>query len=269
MVLIEEDFRVSRSMAYNTCAALTVMLWDWSLCLADEFDFIWRRPHNSIIKWLYVFFKYAGLMAQGFNILFLRRMETYKPIANVTCQRWIIYQGVTVEVLLLLVDGLLILRVYAIWSCNRKILIVLVILVLLEACSMGFSVSLIAPDPAMSDLCLLIKTPMAAVLFGSVALVTQSMIIFLTVRRHLVRDGGVAFIGISAMFVGGLCYTLLGSEYADNMFCWIVCVLSICGCRIILNMDHFAAGTLPSHRTSDAVWLTSDIIVDEDEDPGI
>jgi hypothetical protein len=61
MVLIMEDFLVSRSMAKSTCeffsalmrleyadgwffkdAALAVALWDWILCLPDEVDFIWR-----------------------------------------------------------------------------------------------------------------------------------------------------------------------------------------------------------------------------------
>jgi len=61
MVLIMEDFLVSRSMAKSTCeffgalmgleyadgwffkdATLTVALWDWILCLPDEVDFIWR-----------------------------------------------------------------------------------------------------------------------------------------------------------------------------------------------------------------------------------
>ncbi|KAJ8586366.1 hypothetical protein M405DRAFT_935433 [Rhizopogon salebrosus TDB-379] len=281
MVLTEQDFRVSRVMAFNACATLAVMLWDWVIGLPDETHLIWRRPRSSWVKWLFLFFRYGGLMAQVFNLLFVMRMETYKPINRATCERWISYQAVAVEAFLVAVDSLLILRVYAIWSRSRRVLGVLGTLVILEACSMAVSASIIVPDSAMNELCLFRKTPRAAAYFGIVALLTQSAILYLTLRKHfttfarrygprnlstlVVRDGGLAFIGIFAMFFGALYYSILGSERSDVLFFWIVCVLSICGCRIIINMDYYADRACLPNRTSDAIWITSDIIMDEDD----
>lgn len=217
------------------------------------------------------------------------KMESYEPIDRSTCQNWIFYQAIAVQVFLICMEGLLILRgtvissprphslrrkqVYAMWSRSRRVLCLLVILVLLETSSMILSAIVIAPDPTINELCLFEKTPPASALFGyfystcsktnywsrrsAVALLTQSMIMFLTLWRHFtsfarrlprmnlstlaVRDGGIAFMGIfgkvlyhipspsqifvsTVIFFGALCYTILGSEYSDVLFlCAVSC----------------------------------------------
>ncbi|KIJ65397.1 hypothetical protein HYDPIDRAFT_27409 [Hydnomerulius pinastri MD-312] len=272
-----EDFWVSRVTAFNACSALMVLTWDWLCSLDDEIAFIWphaQQPPNG-----------RTVSFGTLNILFVQRMEKYTPFVVATCRLWLTYQGILVEAMMTGVEGLLMIRVYVLWNRSKRIFFMFGIFLVLEVSCMIVSASLISPNAVFNQICLFKKPPLLFVLFSVAALLTQFAIIAFTVYRHqrgpdhrmrrptlatlTVREGCVVASTIFALFLVGVVYIFLDTEYGDIMFYWILSVLSISGCRLILSAHRFHAENstaLPSSYGGDENDVCLSTIIEPDPD---
>ncbi|KAH7923689.1 hypothetical protein BV22DRAFT_566366 [Leucogyrophana mollusca] len=258
-----EDYWVSRVTGFNTCASLAVLIWDWLVNIDEEVVLVWSVPNTAPIKWVYFFLRYGGIVLQIANIRFVARMETYVPIPSKYCRLWIAYQAITAQVMMMLVEGLFMLRAYAMWKRSRKVAVMLFLLAVLE--------------DIFNDLCLFIKPPLGAVIFSIAALLAQIVTMLLTLIRYntarlsgwarsplvtlVVREGGISFLTISALLMVGVIYTFIDSKYGDIMFYWVLSLLSASGCRSIVNMRRLSAtrgqSAEDSHLTTE-IWIEAD-----------
>ncbi|KAH7907799.1 hypothetical protein BJ138DRAFT_439324 [Hygrophoropsis aurantiaca] len=272
-----DDFWVSRITSYNACASLIMVFWDWLITLGDEINMVWKIPHARVAKWVYIFLRYGAIGFQIFNMIFVLRMETYAPIHNTHCKLWLSYQGVVCQTMSTLVEGLLMMRVYLLWNRNRKIALALFGLVALEMCAMVSGAKMVIPDQRMNDLCMFSKPPIGAIFFMIAFIVTQTVVIILLLARRsaayrfgwnrvplymiVVRDAKIMFLVIFSLFLTGIVYMLVGSGHGGTIFYWTVSMLSICGCRTILNSHK-----LPSSSRTSSVCLTTDIWIENESE---
>ncbi|EGN96954.1 hypothetical protein SERLA73DRAFT_185211 [Serpula lacrymans var. lacrymans S7.3] len=190
------------------------------------------------------------------------------------CKAWIIYQSVVVQMMLVLVDGLLMTRVYALWNGSRKIATILTTELIIEISCMCTSTFFIMSDFRPGPMCLFDRAPPQIIYFSVSAAVTQITLVVLTGWKQftasrygwgrtplvslVLRDGSFTAIVNLTIFCFPLMNILLEIDTNDIIFYWLLSILSICGCRLILNIHRLSStGFTGENDDDDAFALTS------------
>ncbi|EKM81076.1 hypothetical protein AGABI1DRAFT_127110 [Agaricus bisporus var. burnettii JB137-S8] len=115
-----------------SCIGLTFNVWEFLVTLGDEVDLVWLcRPSSwtlRLVRGLFFFSRYAGLMVQSINIVVAENMSSYRSVPNVFCRRWISYQIIVIFLFLSVVNLILNLRIYAIYRRSRRMCTLLTVI---------------------------------------------------------------------------------------------------------------------------------------------
>jgi len=247
---------------YGAVAAEMWMIYDTLLNFDNEIQFIWRRP-NSWVKWVYAFVRYVPLLNGG-GVLALSADKTY-PASG--CRTWIIDQLVVMEVLTIVVEAILVMRLYALYNQNKAMLIVILVAFLAEITLMIVTLGIVIPNQTFSPSCLAEKSPGIYMMFWLSSLVFETFLFVLTLFKFFrnvkraykeqsilyvfIRDGTWAFAVIfCAMLLNTLMYRLIHTPLAGMGYFWALSVMSFSGSHILLNMRRLMApadiSTLPT-----------------------
>ncbi|KAG9308056.1 hypothetical protein JVU11DRAFT_12623 [Chiua virens] len=275
-----QDLWVSRVTAINAFSALVLVVWDWLICLDEEITWIWPQPLSTIHKWIYLFCRYAPFGCHTINILFVRRMEQHGKFSISTCRMWLAYQGVVVEIFLAVVEGLLMIRVYALWGRSRRIFTFLALSLAIEISCFAISLSIIVGNAYFNELCIFNKPPLLYVLFSVAALAMQLSIIILTLSKSplrrtqqpalvtfVTREGSVVSFTVCALLIASFVYLLLDTKYGDIIFYWVLSILSVCGCRLVLAVHRFSSSANLGESWIEEVCFTSVCIIEPEPEP--
>ncbi|KDQ57130.1 hypothetical protein JAAARDRAFT_70079 [Jaapia argillacea MUCL 33604] len=252
------DPRASRIIGSNSVGGLTFSIWDILITLDDEVNHIWIKRRSSWLKWLFLWTRYFGLTAQIAN-LFISPATTSFPLTPRFCKAALATQHLIADITMLIsVDVILIIRLYALW--DRKLWIA----ILLATCTSilvvvgltGWTLSLQSEYAYGCDVVnepYLVFYPLTILL----ALSFEGLILVLTLVRCLrfrrsrqggspiiftmARDGIVAFFVVALSGVVNLIiYVVLDRSLSPVGYSWFLAMTSSAGCRLILSMQRLA-----------------------------
>ncbi|OBZ76659.1 hypothetical protein A0H81_03308 [Grifola frondosa] len=244
-----------RDTSYAAVAALVFLAWDMLINLADEVEYIWRRPKGKM-SWMYAFIRHMPILAQGTLIVTNTSNATGVHFSSTGCRAWLSYQAAVMEVVILSVEIVLITRVYALYNCNKIMLTAISTLFVLEVTAMITALCLSVPKMTFTPECLVSGAPALFMACWISSLAFETILFALTLvkffrhARHCIgkrslmnvfmRDGTWAFALIFvAMLLNTLMYQLNHSPLAGICFNWAMSVMSFAGSHLILNLRRY------------------------------
>jgi len=146
-------------------------------------------------------------------------------------------------------------RVYALYNCHRRIIWALLAVLLLQ-----FTVSIacgyiMIRDTTFSSICVPVKVPHQLTYYGLTNAFSQSILVVLTVWRHIlslrhgarlpivtlmVRDGAITFASIFILVALLVASALMDYSFIYGFYYWMLTIIAIAGCRLTTNMHRMA-----------------------------
>ncbi|KAI0700453.1 hypothetical protein BC835DRAFT_420522 [Cytidiella melzeri] len=245
------------SLSHASIGALAWLLWDILINLDHEVDHIWRRP-RSWVSWLYVILRYAPL-CHGFAVFPLGLDKDY-DFPHFACRIWQVYQIAFVEILILLVECVLVMRVYILYNQNKIILSIIILGFAVEVIVMVLALALVIPTEHFTQDCLISKAPRVYIAYWLSSLIFETFLFALTLYQFsgvalqelrqksivfiFIRDGTWAFALIFVL--NTMLYQLENSPLAGMGYFWTICVLSFAGSHVLLNLRRMSSTELDS-----------------------
>ncbi|KAF9044377.1 hypothetical protein BJ165DRAFT_195275 [Panaeolus papilionaceus] len=255
---------------YVSTAAMTCLIWEWVCTFQDEVVFIWRNP--TAIKRLYLLIRYAGLIGQIGNHIANIELLPRLPLSHNVCRIWFATQCGGLQTLTTLLDLVLMLRIYALYHRVRWVPYFLITLFCLE-----FTVTLytgVKVNLALryDEACIVVTTPKEILGMSICSVVVQLIIWIMTWYKRVIasrertppapimhvihRDGLIVCIGVTFFFGVTVPYSYFVHDLTHSVFSCLITLLSVAGCRIIMNMQQIKVP--PDVNTADLdIELTS------------
>lgn len=121
-----------RDLVSAFCANV-LLVWDIAITFDLEVELIWRSP-KSVVAYLFLLNRYISLSQVIMTMVFLQ--GDFKTNHNI-CRVFVLYYAFSTVLLLWISDILLVYRAYAFCGQDRKILIVLIILWIINGVAIG------------------------------------------------------------------------------------------------------------------------------------
>ncbi|KAK0460993.1 uncharacterized protein EV420DRAFT_1529565 [Desarmillaria tabescens] len=261
--------RFTVDLNMGSASAIAFLLWELIITFDREVDFIWSKPRTSWIKWAFLFARYFPLMA-GICGRAIDTVVVYRdpiPIPLNALRIWYICQVLVLHLMMLGAEIVMMARVYALYSRNRYIGGIFLLLLLGESTSVIVGLALNLPSEIFNPDDLLTTSSKSYIYFGVSAMISQVVILAFSIYRYIrgdwrgvplvslmIRDGTLAF-GV-LFFVSLLLVIFTASEtYPTPTFAWLINFISAAECRLILNMQQIPV-PYSTYRTSDTPLTT-------------
>ncbi|KAF9549268.1 hypothetical protein CPC08DRAFT_755293, partial [Agrocybe pediades] len=251
-----EEIALLQSLLFRkwcAVASLAIVAYECITTFREEFRYIWRRPFN-LVRALYVFAKYFGVLVQSANLYLVVGPLSSPGIDEVTCKKWTAAQLVTSLVLLGVLDLVLMLRIYALYRKDLRIGIFLVLcyasLITVEAVFGPGSVS----GVPYNSICCILMAPTNFAYFGvvvwfvhiSMAVLTAAKwnltVMGIPIAKMVTRDGAWTLSLICLLFAVIIPYSMrVRIVKPETVYMWPISFFSVACCRLIMNMQ--ALGT--------------------------
>ncbi|ETW75557.1 hypothetical protein HETIRDRAFT_243832, partial [Heterobasidion irregulare TC 32-1] len=101
------------------------------------------------------------------------------------CHVWVVFQSAAIQILISSVDGVLLLRVYALYACSRLLLVLLLTLLVAEIAAMSAVNAIVSPQIVVDATCEVTQTPRMFIAYWIISLVFQTLLFGLTIVRLL------------------------------------------------------------------------------------
>ncbi|KAF9529227.1 hypothetical protein CPB83DRAFT_852894 [Crepidotus variabilis] len=245
----------------SSVAALAFLVWDILITFDDEVEYIWPRKW-TFPKFTYFGARYLPMMVQTSILLIGSELTPIFHFTSHDCFIWQVFQGVSASTIVVIVDSILILRIFALYHDNRTIRILVCVFFTLEVVGIVVGLALALPGITYDDVCLVVGVPPALIIYGASSIIFQMILFFLNVFKFvkairsgwgnvplvklLMRDGTWAFILLFFVYVSQIgLYGLKNSAYAGVLYGWLLTSFSFCGYRILMNLNSMANGERP------------------------
>lgn len=254
------------TVIYNTIAASMLLFWDLALTFEEEVELIWRSRQGPFTVLFYII-RYLAVGIRVLDLVVYTDVFGYMQPSTPRCLAWVWFEAVGGEVMLICIETLFLLRVFAFYGRHRFLIAILVPLFLgviaAETTIIAIAVPkmIVIPNPLPPNLhvgaCLNLAVPELYSKLVVPALAFQSLMFALVVIRfirvrllggdnspHLlvvfVRDGTWAFTLIFSVLLWAA-LTFKEAQKGEVALNWDYTVVSICGSRLILNLRSEAA----------------------------
>ncbi|OCH84770.1 hypothetical protein OBBRIDRAFT_891584 [Obba rivulosa] len=262
----------SQESARSVVAALCLLLYDILLTTRHEIEHIWLTPWART-KVLYFFIRYYPLFA-----LILLNAH------SMSCQEWILVEGISALLLEIAVELTLILRINAMYGGRRKLMKLMMSVFLLQIVVMAAGLGFGVPKIMSRELCVETALPVGLVLYSVVSIAYETFLFGLTIARYvkamhdgwsdvillavLVRDGAWAFaIIFIIMVVNALLFTIAPATLAAIGFPWLLALLGAVGPRLITNLRaQSKTNSMPSSASQIDFAIPTDLYAPIDPD---
>ncbi|EMD36599.1 hypothetical protein CERSUDRAFT_84781 [Gelatoporia subvermispora B] len=270
---IVSALRIVSRIRYSELASSTIIVFDHLLTLDQEIELIWRSPW-SLGKSLFLMTRYYTLVTVIFNNFALFSDE----LTTTVCLAWYRWQGWTGVVSFVLAELILQLRLYAMYSLNKKILIFMgttfLICAAASATIMGLVLAHIRALPNEipgTAFCVAIDIPRDFFAFWVPMLVSESILCGLALYRGLdnyrrggtlyqsgrhlfrvlIRDSAFYFVVVFATYFTNALIFTLGSELEVEIPIGFAVALScVMSNRLCLNVRGMVREEVTSISTS-------------------
>ncbi|KAF9463218.1 hypothetical protein BDZ94DRAFT_1259404 [Collybia nuda] len=282
-----------RDLVLRNCiifTATTCLIWDGLLSFSDEYKYIWRGPWTAV-KVIYIFSRWFGITIQIINCALVSSPTfSLSQLPPEICRQWFGFQTFAGSCLLGTLVAVLALRVYALYNKDRRIGILLIVILsttfiisvvlgILTVRALQFDGNCGAPTPPKEaayfrhHLFLQHSIHSTDIHTYSVLLISvHSLMLILTIHKRnigshdgtrvpvirvVIRDGAWVFIAVCAMLSVMVLYSFAIIVAAHVLFPWPITMVSIFTCRLVLNMQRLKVDDPEVHSD-----LTSCIDVD-------
>jgi len=240
----------------SSVAALAFLAWDILITFGDEVRLIWPRSWNYM-KVAYLFVRYVPLMVQITILLIGSELTPHFHFTSHDCYIWQIYQGAAASAIVIVVDTILILRLFALYHDNTLIQRVVFLFFALEVIGMVVGLALSLPGITYDKVCLVVGAPWELIIYGGASILFQTVLFGLTAWKFftamragwgstpiitlLMRDGTWAFFLLFLVYIGqvGL-YGVKNHAVAGVLYGWLLTAFSFSGYRILLNLNQLS-----------------------------
>lgn len=247
-------------MQASMIAATTANLYDWFLTFSAEVRYIWcnhKLPKH--IRILFFFMRYASLIVHiGQCIWTFIILADYYPVPLSTCKPYRVLEIAPPVILSGGADLLLLLRVWALFSRNKRLLYLLTILYIAQMVSIITITIPHAVGISTDELCIIyvpsttrVRVAMTVVSFHTIAWIMTMHRCYFTLKRawgrnifaiQLMRDGTCIWLTLCTIYlVGSISTEKIPNSLVEIVDPWIVTAMSIAACRMILNMQEIAS----------------------------
>ncbi|KAF9000904.1 hypothetical protein BDQ17DRAFT_1359165 [Cyathus striatus] len=260
---------IARNQA--SLVALVVLGWEWLSAFPREVEWIWTRP-LTIVKCTYLFARYVGLVVQIVNVVLLFTVLSKFPIHVESCRTWFTTLFAVCISMLMAVDIILIIRVYALYYKSYKVAIILGMLISLQFFVEIFCITYASQNISFDSVCNATQLPSEPYLFVGFECVLQTVIWSMTFKQRgnliarnfhcriplldlLFRDGTFVAILIFGIFSGVLPHTIRTRTCQIHfVVIWPMAFFSASACRLVINMISSDIQSIP---TATEINLTS------------
>lgn len=237
--------------------ATTFLVYDTLIHVGDEVEYIWKA-RCSWIKWAYVMVRHWPYFMQGANLALTISSITGRSWLPGQCRGWHIYQVIAIEGLTIIVQAILIVNIHAMFSQNKFLLVVILLLFAGEIAAMIILWTLSIMSVKFTSQCLITNSRsvyavwIPSLIFGTTLFVLILVKFFTSMNRHLgrrsvlfilVRDGTWAYGVITAVMLTSMlmCRVLDNPLSGIGYYCELSAV-SYAGSHMLLNLRRFASG---------------------------
>ncbi|KAJ8079873.1 hypothetical protein PM082_016698 [Marasmius tenuissimus] len=255
-------------------ASLAFLLYDICLTFDDEVELFWPRKW-TFTKFNFFFVRYIPLFVQ-IPLLFVgTELTSYFHFTDHDCFIWQVYQGVASVCIIMSCDFVLLARIYALYYHNPRIRYLVSIAYVLEIAMMSAGLALALPGIHYDEKCTVIFIPEPLIVYAGGAVIFQTLLFGLTLYKFLagvregrrdipiikllMRDGSWAFFLLFIELVAEVSlYSLKNHAYAGVLYTWLLTGYSVCGYRILLNINHLTRSPGSLSGGSQTLTLTED-----------
>ncbi|KDR80974.1 hypothetical protein GALMADRAFT_241553 [Galerina marginata CBS 339.88] len=170
-------------VSYHEVGALVFLMWDIMITFADEVQYIWPQNRRSPTKWVFLFTRYFGLLAQArlVSINLSLGMGTYSlDVCRMIYTSQVVFGGM----LMACIQSVLMLRVYALYTQDHRIAFAMIALLVAELGFIPGAIHLTMPT-STGNMCMKPITIFDIALFGASALFPQLLVLGLTILKFL------------------------------------------------------------------------------------
>ncbi|KAI0698181.1 hypothetical protein C8T65DRAFT_660965 [Cerioporus squamosus] len=261
-------FGLAQGAERSGVAAFALLVWDILTTLDEEVKLIWPSDW-TLPKSLYLFVRYFSLITLIFH-----------NIRVIPCVPWLIMEIISTFLVELAAEVIIILRVYAVYAAQRKILRIMLLGFGLQVVIMAVSLGVSMPKIVAGFYCNAADLPAEMVLYSTASIVFETFLFGLMMvgvirgakegyadtllLRVLVRDGAIAFAGLFlVMLLNTILFTLAPTTLVTVGFPWLLAIVGSAGSRLVLKVRATHANnisgpssfadlqfTIPSHMYS-------------------
>ncbi|KAF7762670.1 hypothetical protein Agabi119p4_9263 [Agaricus bisporus var. burnettii] len=233
--------------------AWTVLVLEFLWHFEEELRHIWAAPYNAV-KVFYLVCRYLPLVSQLANILLVPVVLGSPPATSKVCRAWLIFQYGTTLIMGALLQGVLLLRLCALYLHTPSIRVISLLMFFAQR-TISITVFLnFALNQATFDSKCSCQVSITNILDSTSFLLVQTIIWFLTWRgtrslaqqstntvryipllHILLRDGSIAWAAILLAFAIIIPYITILRVDIHIVFAWPITIMSVTSCRLILN----------------------------------
>ncbi|KAF9553214.1 hypothetical protein CPC08DRAFT_713957 [Agrocybe pediades] len=230
-------------------AMLSVLLYEYAVTCKDEYRHIWRKPFNAVLG-VYLFSRYLALTAQVINTFLVVAGPLSQPVtSDRVCPIWFAFQVASTSSLLIALDVILVLRIYALYLRSIRVGLFLGFLILLTLLTTIIVGPMTVFEIRYNSVCEALHMHHTFMYLGAVGGVLHISLAILTaakwnlakmgipVAKLVARDGAwtLAFIFVLLAFL--FPYSMASHKAKPEItFMCPLTMISIATCRIIMNM---------------------------------
>ncbi|TFK31347.1 hypothetical protein BDQ12DRAFT_694293 [Crucibulum laeve] len=247
----EEIAQALYMQEWSSLGAVVLIIWDMLLMFNVEYIHIWRTP-SFALKWIYIFTRYSALLFQSASYYILTHALSRPPISASICSVWSIVQFAGTQTMTAVIEGVLMLRVYALYSKSTAVGWLLATVFLIQRVIAVVVAIRGQTYVRFDEICRAWNESNDIFIFGAGILLTQVIIWVMTFNKRNVRkesrsnarfmsmflrDGAWAFGGVIILYSVMLPYSFLVEISQHVVYSWPLSLLSIATCRIIINIQ--------------------------------
>jgi len=267
-------------LIYNTVAASVFIFWDYCITFGQEVELIWWSKF-SLVNLLFFVTRYVSIGIRIVEVMFYTNVSGALHPSPFACAAWIWIEVLSGLILVLCVNIILIMRVFAFYGRNKRVLAYILGLFLCEYVAivtmLAISVPKILVMPSSSEslppnihtgACLMLGIPTLFSRLWTPGLIFESILLALVIIRvaktrnagmgttpHVltvfVRDGIWGFTVIFATVLWIVAAFGRSPEQGEIALTWWYSMMGFCGSRMVLNLR-----SLAKERTPDTVYDT-------------
>ncbi|KZT10334.1 uncharacterized protein LAESUDRAFT_721673 [Laetiporus sulphureus 93-53] len=208
--------------------------------------------------------RHIPYIAQLSTLIFFFQLEAGRDHSPTLCHGLIAYQLGVNQAVTIIVEAILLMRIYALFKQNIMVIISVLVLFTAEIAAMITILALGVPKIEFNSVCLVRSIPSIMTPYWALSLIFETALFALTLYKFLtdyvkgqhsiltliIRDGTWAYAAIFvAMLVNTLLYRLVHNSLAGLCFAWESAIISTVGSHILLNLRRFGAQCVHSSRS--------------------
>ncbi|KAF9040844.1 hypothetical protein BJ165DRAFT_1406851 [Panaeolus papilionaceus] len=236
--------------------------------LRFELNNIWRTPFG-LVNLLYLASRYLGLIPQIVHYVLIHIRLANPPVDEARCKRWIISLLANATLLLLILDTVQFLRIYALYK-KRKWVFCTLVPIFTQALAIGRAMRRVYTDTTLDGLCNIEGSMVNATSISSTVLFTHILLWLITFCRRNIAQGRALVVKLvvrestwAVVLLFGLFCTIIPyasiKRHISPFFAlaWGISFLSITCCRQIMNIRSLQVEQSPDEDAGEQLILTT------------